>query len=138
MAGEQTVIDLTWKGGLVFEGTTAHAGMVLDSEGKAGPSPVQALAFGLAGCMAMDVASILAKGRLDVRGIKAHLVADRAEDHPKRFVKIDLKLTVEGDVPEDKVERAMALSREKYCSVWHSMREDIAFRTSFEVAAPTT
>ena len=128
-----TVVDLAWKEALVFEGTSAEARMVLDSEGKAGPSPVEALAFGLAGCMAMDVASILAKGRLDVRGITAHLVADRAEDHPRRFVKIDLRFTFEGDVPDEKVERALALSRDKYCSVWHSMRQDIPFTTSFSV-----
>ena len=131
-----TVVDLAWKEALVFEGTSAEAGMVLDSEGKAGPSPVEALAFGLAGCMAMDVASILAKGRLDVSGIQAHLVAERAEDHPRRFVNIDLRFTVEGDVPDEKVERALALSRQKYCSVWHSMRQDIPFTTSFSVVRP--
>jgi putative redox protein len=42
---------------------------------------------------------------------------------------------VKGDVPRDKVERAIALSREKYCSVWHSLRADIAFTTSFELEA---
>jgi uncharacterized OsmC-like protein len=41
---------------------------------------------------------------------------------------------VGGAPPADKVERAIALSREKYCSVWHSLRPDIDFRTSFEVA----
>jgi len=41
---------------------------------------------------------------------------------------------VRGDVPADRVERAIALSRERYCSVWHSLRQDIDFRTSFEVA----
>ena len=135
MAAE-TVVDLTWKEALVFEGTSADSGLVLDSEGKAGPSPVQALALALAGCMAMDVASILAKGRLDVRGMKARLVADRAPDHPRRFVKLDLHFTIEGDVPDEKVERALALSHEKYCSVWHSMRQDIPFATSFSVVRP--
>jgi putative redox protein len=130
---EPTIVDLTWKGGLVFEGAAADTGMVLDSDGKAGPSPVQTLLLALAGCMAMDVASILEKGRLDVRGIKARLVAERAEDHPRRVVKADLAFTVEGDAPDEKVERAIALSREKYCSVWHSMRQDIPFTTSFTV-----
>jgi uncharacterized OsmC-like protein len=41
---------------------------------------------------------------------------------------------VRGDVPPDRVERALELSRERYCSVWHSLRSDIDFRTSFEVA----
>ena len=43
--------------------------------------------------------------------------------------------TVEGDVPADAVERAIALSCEKYCSVWHSMRQDIDFTVSFELIA---
>lgn len=134
---EPTIVDLTWKGGLIFEGQAANSGMVLDSDGKLGPSPVQALALAVAACMAMDVASILAKGRLDVRGLRARLVADRAEDHPRRIVKMDLRFTVEGDVADEKVERALALSREKYCSVWHSMRQDIPFTTSFSVVGPT-
>jgi len=134
---EPTVVDLTWKGGLLFEGTAADSGMALDSDGKAGPSPVQALLLSLAACMAMDVAAILAKARLDVRGIKAHLTAERAEDVPRRVVKVALHFTVEGDVAEEKIERAIALSREKYCSVWHSMRQDIPFTTSFSVVGPT-
>jgi putative redox protein len=130
---EPTVVDLTWRGGLLFEGAAAHSGMVLESEGKAGPSPVQALLLALAGCMAMDVAAILNKARLDVRGLKVHLTADRAEDVPRRVVKVAIHFTVDGDVAEEKIERAIALSREKYCSVWHSMRQDIPFTTSFSV-----
>jgi putative redox protein len=130
---EPTVVELTWKGGLLFEGQAADSGMVLDSDGKLGPSPVQALLLALAGCMAMDVAAILNKARLDVRGIKAHLTAGRADEVPRRVVKVAIHFTVEGDVAEDKIERAIALSREKYCSVWHSMRQDIPFTTSFTV-----
>ena len=48
-------------------------------------------------------------------------------------MRVDLRFEVAGDVPPDKVERAIALSREKYCSVWHSLRQDIAFTTSFDV-----
>ena len=104
--------------------------MMLDSAGVAGPSPVQALGFALAGCMATDVAHILAKGR----GLRAHLIADRSQEDPHRFVRVTLHITVEGDVPADTVERAIALSREKYCSVWHSMRNDIAFTVTREQA----
>jgi uncharacterized OsmC-like protein len=48
---------------------------------------------------------------------------------------VDLRFEVTGEVAPDKVERAIALSREKYCSVWHSLRQDIDFRTAFEVVA---
>ena len=48
-------------------------------------------------------------------------------------MKVDLRFTLEGEIPGDRVERAIALSREKYCSVWHSLRPDIELTTSFEV-----
>jgi uncharacterized OsmC-like protein len=48
-------------------------------------------------------------------------------------VKIELRFVVTGDVAAEKVERALALSRDKYCSVWHSLRPDIALTTTFEI-----
>jgi uncharacterized OsmC-like protein len=54
-----TSVELVWEHELVFGGRSADATMILDSAGVAGPSPVQALAFALAGCMAMDVVHIL-------------------------------------------------------------------------------
>jgi putative redox protein len=95
---------------------------------------VQALAFGLAGCMAIDVVHILTRGRLAVSALAVRLVGERAPQEPRRFVKLDLHFSVRGDVPADKVERALALSREKYCSVWHSIRQDIPLTTTFEIA----
>jgi putative redox protein len=107
--------------------------VVLDSAGEAGPSPVQMLACSLAGCMAIDVVHILEKGRVPLRALRASLVAERAPGDPRRLVKVDLRFHVRGDVPRDRVERAVALSREKYCSVWHSLRPDIAFTTAIEL-----
>ena len=107
--------------------------MVLDSGGKAGPSPVQALAFALAGCMGMDVVHILRKGRLDLKGLKVALTAERAQEDPHRITAVTIEFTVTGDVPKDQIQRAIDLSHEKYCSVWHSMRQDIAFTTTIAV-----
>ena len=133
MAKPPTVVDLTWTGDLVLSGTSGEASMTLDSAGAAGPSPVQALAFALAGCMTMDVAYILTKGRQPFRALRSHLVADRAPEDPHRIVRMHLQVSVEGEVPADAVARAIALSYEKYCSVWHSMRQDIVFTTSHDV-----
>jgi len=127
-------LDLTWEGDLRFSGTSDGTTILMDSAGKAGPSPIQALAFGLAGCMAMDVVHILTKGRAVIDAMRVHLSGSRADDHPRRFVAIEARFFVSGDMEGDKVERAIALSREKYCSVWHSMRTDIDFKTTFEVA----
>ncbi len=134
---EPLAADLEWQGELRFSGRSGAAQVVLDSAGQAGPSPVQALALSLAGCMAIDLVHILQKGRFALEGLRAHLVAERAREDPRRLVKVTLHFAVKGDVPEERVERAVALSREKYCSVWHSLRPDLDFRTSFEVAAPS-
>ena len=133
MAKPPTVIDLTWLGDLRFDGRSGAASLILDSAGRAGPSPVQALGFALAGCMTTDVAHILTRGRHPFRALRSHLVADRSPDEPHRVVRMTLHVTVEGDVPAAAVERAIALSREKYCSVWHSMRQDIEFTTTHDV-----
>lgn len=75
------------------------------------------------------------KARLPLASLRARLVGERAPEDPKRLTRIDLHFRLEGRVPADRVERALALSREKYCSVWHSLRPDIVFNTSFEVEA---
>jgi putative redox protein len=130
-------VDLDWQGDLRFAARSGPAELILDSAGRAGPTPVQALAFSLAGCMAIDVVHILKKGRLDPKALHAHLVGERASDDPKRLVMVTLHFVVTGDIPAEKLERALSLSRERYCSVWHSLRPDLDFRTSFEIVGPT-
>jgi putative redox protein len=133
VAKPPAVIELVWLGDLRFSGHSGHASLTLDSAGLAGPSPVQALGFALAGCMTTDVAHILTKGRHRFRALRSRLVADRSPEEPHRFVRMTLHVTVEGAVPAAAVERAIALSREKYCSVWHSMRQDIEFTTTHAI-----
>ena len=126
-------LSLVWDGEQRFSGRMGDISMLLDGRAHAGPSPMHALGFGLAGCMGIDVASILQKGRHPLQGLDVTLVGHRAEGPPARFVAFDLRYIVTGDVPADAVERAIALSREKYCSVWHSLREDITLTVSYEV-----
>ncbi len=130
-----TTLELVWERELVFAGQSGAASMVLDSAGEAGPSPVQALAFALAACMGMDVVHILKKGRYDLHGLRVALTGERAPDNPHRFTSVTLDFAVTGPVPKDQIQRAIDLSHEKYCSVWHSMRQDIAFETRFSVSA---
>ncbi len=107
----------------------------IDGQSKTGPSPVQALALALAGCMAVDVVDIVVKGRHPAARASpptsppSARPSRRAGSRPWRCTS-----SLEGDVPAHAVERAIALSHDKYCSVWHSLRQDIAFETSFEVA----
>lgn len=96
---------------------------------------MQTLAISLAGCMAIDVADILRKGRHDVRALRASLAGVRAATPPRKFEEIALRFTIDGDAPPAAVDRAIALSREKYCSVWHSMRESIRLDVTYEITA---
>ncbi len=128
-------LELVWEHDLVLGGKAGEATMTLDSASIEGPSPVQALGFALAGCMAMDVVHILKKGRHDLRGLKVELVARRADDDPHRVISVALHYAITGSVPDDQVQRALDLSHDKYCSVWHSMRQDIAFEATFTVAS---
>ena len=130
----QTTVEMEWEGGLRFRGRAGERELSLDGDAGSAVSPVEALVLALGGCMASDVAHILVKGRLDLKGLTARLAAERAPEDPRRLVRVDLRFAVRGSVPADKVERAIALSREKYCSVWHSLRPDIVFATSFEVS----
>jgi putative redox protein len=126
-------LALEWKGGLRFAGSTVAGELLVDGDSAAGPSPVQLLAFALAGCMAADLVHILTRSRVPPSGVNVTFTGERALQDPRRFVSVGLRFEVEGDVPREKVERALTLSRETYCSVWHSLRPDIELQVSFEV-----
>jgi putative redox protein len=128
-----TTVEIVWEHDLVFAGHSGDTSMVLDSAGQAGPSPVQALVYALAGCLGMDVVHILRKGRHDLRGVRVAIVAERAQDDPHRVTAVTVDVAVTGAVPREQVQRAIDLSHEKYCSVWHSMRQDIAFESRFSI-----
>jgi putative redox protein len=132
------VVDLAWEGDNRFRGRSGETELVMDSPPKAGPNPVQTLALALAGCMAMDVLLVIQRGRYPLEALTTRLVAERAPGDPRRVLKLDLRFTVKGDVPPDRVARAIQLSRDSYCSVWHSLREDIELTTGFEVLAGGT
>jgi putative redox protein len=124
---------LRWQQALQFEGEIGATRLTLDADGAAGPTPVEAMVLALAGCMAVDVADILAKGRHAFTAIDVAMTGDRAAAPPRRLLSASLNFTITGAVPEAAVQRALDLSREKYCSVWHSMRQDIALETRFVI-----
>ncbi|HYB95304.1 MAG TPA: OsmC family protein [Vicinamibacterales bacterium] len=126
---------LTWQGGLKFRAATTRSAITLDSDGRDGPSPPEAVAMALAGCMAIDLADIIVKGRHPLTSLEARVSGNRQEDPPRHFLRFTLVFIVGGDVPPHAIQRAIDLSREKYCSVWHSLRRDIDLETSFEVHA---
>jgi putative redox protein len=130
-----TVVDLVWDQDLrfrvTFDGFPSPTALLLDSAGQAGPSPVQALGAALGGCMSMDLVHILTRGRQIVRHVSGHLTAVRADADPHRLVRMQLHFVVDSDATDEVIDRAIALSRDKYCSVWQSLRQDIELQVTF-------
>jgi putative redox protein len=133
MAKPPVRLEINWRGDRRFDTDLRGVPVTIDGDSITGPSPVEALGLALATCMGVDIADILRKGRHDLRGLVTELVAERAPEPPSRFTKVDLRFRITGDVPTAAIERAIALSHEKYCSVWHTLRQDLPLTTSFEV-----
>jgi putative redox protein len=127
--------ELIWADALRFGATSGTTAIVIDGDSVAGPSPMQLAAFGVAGCMAIDVLTILQKGRHPLTGLRASFSGERAPGPPRHYTRIALHFHVSGGVRPEAVERAIALSRDKYCSVWHTFRRDIDLTTTFEIHA---
>lgn len=120
-----TRVSLTWEGDLRFSSADSEPAIVLDSEGKAGPSPMQAMGYAVMACMAMDIVHILQKGRHPLEGLQCAMIGHRAQEQPRRFTRIEITFTITGDVPRKAAERAVELSRDSYCSAFNSMAKDI-------------
>lgn len=98
------------------------------------PRPMETLLAGTGGCTAYDVVLILKRGRHAVRGCKVVLKAERAASDPKVFTAIHFHFVVTGRaLKAEIVERAIALSHEKYCSATAMLSQTAAITTSFEL-----
>ncbi len=124
-----TDIRLRWTGDeLLFQGGADGGPQItLDSARTEGPSPMQGLLLSLAACMAIDVKLILDKSRVPVDALEVTASGDRADSEPRRFVAVRLTYHVRGPLPEhdSRLERAVGLSRDKYCSVLHTLNPDL-------------
>jgi putative redox protein len=99
------------------------------------PRPMETVLAGAGGCIAYDVVLILKRGRHAVSGCRVKLTAERADTDPKVFTKLHLHFTIVGHgVPEAAAERAVQLSRERYCSATAMLGRTAEITTSFEVA----
>jgi len=98
------------------------------------PRPLELLLAGTGGCTAYDVVLILKRGRHAVQGCTVKLSAERAEVDPKVFTKINMHFTVTGKgLPAAAVERAIAMSHEKYCSASIMLAKSAEITTSFDL-----
>lgn len=124
-----------WKHtGLDFDATTSTGGTAFLSDHGATLRPAEVLMVGLAGCTAMDVIDILRKKRQDVTDFQVEARGEQAEEHPHRYVKIEVKYIITGrNVDPEAVQRAIELSETKYCGVAASLRPGAPITTSFEI-----
>ena len=98
------------------------------------PRPLETVLAGTGGCTAYDVVLILRRGRHDVRGCSVKLTAERATEDPKVFTRIHMHFSVSGKaLPAAAVERAIAMSHEKYCSASIMLGKTAEIITSFDL-----
>lgn len=118
---------------LVMDGAPDAANQANGGQNLA-PRPMETVLAGAGGCTAYDVVLILKRGRHDVRGCSVKLTSERAPADPKVFTKIHMHFTVTGkDIPASAVERAIAMSHEKYCSASIMLGKSAQITTSFDL-----
>jgi putative redox protein len=117
-------IHVEWQGGLKFSGESLF-GLPISTDASLqaggnedGYKPTELLFFALAGCTGMDVVLISKKMRQEIKGLKIKVTADQREEQPKAFTKAHIEYIVTGaGLDQSKLEQAIKLSEEKYCSV---------------------
>jgi putative redox protein len=128
--------QVTWVEDRRFVGqaSSGHAIVVDGGADKVGPSPMELLLIGMAGCTAYDVISILQKKRQAVTGLQVHAQAERAEEPPRVYTKIHVEYVVRGrDIKPKAVEDAIHLSEEKYCSASIMLGKTAQITTSYRI-----
>lgn len=114
---------------ITMDGPPDHGGK------NQGPRPMEMILLGLGGCTSFDVMSILKKSRQDVTDCVANITAERADEVPSVFTKIDIHFTVTGTkLKESLVKRAVELSATKYCSASIMLEKaDVEITHSYEI-----
>jgi len=118
---------LTWDKELIFVGRTNRGYEVeYDAQQQWGCSPTETLLLSVAGCMGIDMVSFLQKMRCEIKSYKMDIMGERNPTPPQYYTSIHMVISVTGGgLTAKKIERAISLSQEKYCSVYHSLRKDM-------------
>jgi len=130
-------ISLNFMSNMAFEADVNGHKLYLDASvengGKnLGPRPKPLMMVALGGCTGMDVVSLLKKMRVDYDSLKITVEGDIKEEHPKTFSRMKVIFSLKGDnIPLDKVQKAVDLSREKYCGVHEAYKK--AMEIEFEI-----
>ncbi len=138
---EVTRAVLNWEGGLRFRARSGSGReVVVDAPSRpdcAGPSPMEMLLMGVAGCTAMDVVAILDKMRIPLAAVTVEAAGERAATNPKRYTAIELHYRLRGKgLTQEKAERAVSLSLATYCSAVASLHPDCRITTAIDIEDP--
>ncbi len=129
-------MELNWKGGMAFEAQApSGATFGLESNGKAGPSPIEAFVASLGACSAMDVVSILQKMRQPVESYRVEVEWERGpkDVYPRPVTRIKVTHVLKGALDPAAVEKAVRLSDEKYCGVTATLRQQPSLETGWSI-----
>lgn len=120
---------------LYFIGTTQRGYEVeYDVNYEEGCSPTETLLLSIAGCLSIDVVHILRKMRCEVIHYEVEVEGSRNLDPPQYYKSVDIMIHISGEgVTPRKIDRAVDLSFDKYCSVYHSLRRDLEVRVKYEI-----
>ena len=123
-----------WRGGLLFDSGVGERVHQMDGNSKMAPSPVETLLGSIGCCAGSDVVDILTKQRQAPRKLTVDVVGTRRAEFPRRVMSLELTFIVEGvGLERPQVERAIALSIEKYCTVAASLAGDITLQTILDL-----
>ena len=124
---------LTWDKDLIFVGRTNRGYEVeFDAQQQWGCSPTETLLLSVAGCMGIDMVSFLKKMKVEIKSYKMDIVGERKPTPPQYYTAIEMIIAVTGTgLTAKKLERAISLSQEKYCSVYHSLRKDLKVKVEY-------
>lgn len=129
-------VQLVWKGDFRFDATSRGGSVVsIDGNSEAGTTPVDLLLQSVGACAAIDVVDILRKSRQDLEGMAVEVEATRREEPPRHVKRLVFRFRIKGPVDQKKAERAVDLSLEKYCSVFHTLRMDIMLDVEVKVVS---
>lgn len=126
---KQESINVKWTDGMSFEADIAGFKINIDADPEfggqqKGPKPKPLMMVALAGCTGMDIVSLMNKMRVNYDSLNIVVEGELTEEHPKHFTKMKLIYEITGiDVDRSKVEKAVNMSKEKYCGVSYSYKQ---------------
>ncbi|MEE9524936.1 MAG: OsmC family protein [Thermodesulfovibrionales bacterium] len=129
---------LSWENDLVFTARIRGYQFEFDPKAVEGCWPTDTLLMSVAGCLGIDVVMFLQKMRVEINDFEIETTGSRNPTPPQYYKSIEMVIHISGKgVTPKKLDRAISLSQEKYCSVYHSLRKDLSVKVSYIIKEDT-